>query len=75
MARPTKRRPVPTPDLGTPPSRPVAWWWTPNGNPQNAPRVVTAQTWFAARALARAEAARLLNLFDCDVSVWMKEAM
>lgn len=73
MARPSKPRSVPTRDLGAPPPGPVAWWWTPNGHPENAPRVVIAQTWFAARALARAEAARLLNLF-CDVSVWMKEA-
>lgn len=73
MADRPKPRSAPVRDLGAPPSGPVAWWWTPNGHPEIKPREVIAQTWFAARALARAEAARRLNLC-CDVSVWMKEA-
>lgn len=56
-------------DLGTPPSRPVAWWWRPRGRPELAAQSVYAQTWFEARALARAASSRAHGVGE--VCVWI----
>lgn len=67
MKRPRPRAAL---DLGTPPSRPVAWWWRPQGRPELAAQSVYAQTWFEARALARAASSRDGG---GEVVVWIAE--
>lgn len=68
MKRP-KPRPTPVRDLGALASGPVAWWWRPQGRLELAGQVVHAQTWFEARALARAESSRAHGVGE--VCVWI----